>query len=56
MDAINMWLVALNKNSPFWFAVVTVATMSGIGVLIAAFTEIFFKIFGVKGERIEIHH
>lgn len=56
MDAINMWLVALNKTSPIWFGVVTVLTMAGIGIFIAAITEIFFKIFGVKGERIEIHH
>ncbi len=56
MDAINMWLVDLNKNSPFWFGIVTVLTMSGVGVLIAIVTELIFKIFGIKGERIEIHH
>lgn len=56
MEAINQWLVELNKNSPVWFGVVTVLTMSGIGVIIAAATEVIFKIFGVKGERIEIHH
>jgi len=56
MDAINPWLVELNKNSHFWFGVVTVVTMSGMGVLIAATIEILFKFLGVKGERIEIHH
>lgn len=56
MDALNVWLVDLNKNSPFWFGIVTVLTMAGIGVAIAVVTEILFKIFGVKGERIEIHH
>ncbi len=56
MDAISNWLVDLNKNSPIWFGVVTVLTMSGIGVIIAFLTEIILKLFGVKGERIEIHH
>jgi len=56
MDALNAWLVDLNKTSPFWFGIVTVVTMAGVGVAIAFITELIFKIFGVKGERIEIHH
>ncbi len=56
MDGINQWLVELNKNSHVWFGAVTVLTMSGLGILIAAVMEIFFKLAGVKGERIEIHH
>ncbi|MBI4684937.1 MAG: hypothetical protein HY755_07035 [Nitrospirae bacterium] len=56
MEGINQWLVELNKNSHLWFGVVTVITMSGMGVLIAATIEILFKFLGVKGERIEIHH
>jgi hypothetical protein len=56
MDSINHWLVDLNKNSHVWFGVVTVVTMSGLGVLIAAFIEVLFKVLGIKGERIEIHH
>jgi len=56
MEGINQWLIDLNKNSPVWFGIVTVLTMSGIGIIIAAATEIFFKIFGVKGERIDIQH
>jgi hypothetical protein len=56
MDAINAWLVELNKNSHLWFGVATVITMSGLGVIIAATIEVLFKVLGVKGERIEIHH
>lgn len=56
MEGINQWLVELNKNSHFWFGVVTVITMSGMGALIAASIEVVFKFLGVKGERIEIHH
>lgn len=56
MEAINTWLVALNKSSHFWFGIMTVITMSGMGVLIAASIEVLFKFLGVKGERIEIHH
>jgi hypothetical protein len=56
MDALNDWLVALSKNSPIWFGIVTVLTMAGIGIIIAVVTELIFKIFGIKGKRIEIHH
>ncbi len=56
MNGINQWLVELNKNSHIWFGVVTVLTMSGLGVLIAVTIEVLFKFLGVKGERIEIHH
>lgn len=56
MEGINQWLVELNTNSPVWFGVVTVLTMAGVGVLIAVLAEILLKLFGVKGERIEIHH
>lgn len=56
MEGINQWIVDLNKNSHVWFAVVTVLTMSGLGVLIAAAIEVIFKLLGIKGERIDIHH
>ncbi len=56
MENVNQWLVELNKNSHIWFGILTVFTMSGMGVLIAASIEVVFKLFGVKGERIEIHH
>jgi hypothetical protein len=56
MDGINQWLVETNKTNHLLFAIVTVVTMSGLGVIIAAVTEVIFKVLGVKGERIEIHH
>jgi hypothetical protein len=56
MDAINTWLVELNKTNHVMFGVVTVITMSGLGVLIAVVIELLFKALGIKGERIEIHH
>ncbi len=56
MEGINQWLVDLNKNSHIWFGLVTVCTMSGLGILIAFVIEIFFKMAGIKGSRIEIHH
>jgi len=56
MESINQWLVELNKTSHIGFGIVTVITMSGLGVIIAATIEVLFKILGVKGERIEIHH
>jgi hypothetical protein len=56
MENISQWLVELNKGSHIWFGVLTVITMSGMGVIIAAAIEVIFKFVGVKGERIEIHH
>ncbi len=56
MEGLYGWLVELNKNSHIWYGAVTVITMSGLGVLIAAVIEVLFKVLGVKGERIEIHH
>ena len=56
MEGIDKWLVELNKNSHVWYGVVAVVTMSGLGILIATFIEVLFKIIGVKGERIESHH
>lgn len=56
MENLNPWLVELNRNSHIWFGVVTVITMSGLGILIAATIEVLFKFLGVKGERIETHH
>jgi hypothetical protein len=47
MEGINQWLVELNKNSHVWFGAITVATMSGLGILIAIVIEVF-KIAGVK--------
>ncbi len=56
MDSLNQWLVDLNKNSHMWYGIVTVLTMSGLCVLIAVVIEVFFKMAGIKGSRIEIHH
>jgi hypothetical protein len=56
MESLGQWLMDLNKSSHIGFGVLTVVTMSGIGLLIAVVTELLFKVFGVKGERIEIHH
>ena len=56
MEGLDQWLIELNKNSHIWYGVVTVVTMSGLGVLIAGIIEIAFKIVGIKGERIESHH
>jgi len=56
MAGIDHWLIDLNKNSHIWYGVVTVVTMSGLGVLIATVIEVLFKIIGIKGERLESHH
>ncbi len=56
MENLGQWLVELNKTNHIGFGIMTVVTMSGLGVLIAATIEVLFRFLGVKGERIEIHH
>ncbi len=56
MENLGQWLVALNKTNHIGFGMLTVVTMSGMGVIIAATIEVVFKFVGIKGERIEIHH
>lgn len=56
MESINQWLVHLNKDHHALFGLITVITMSGMGVLIAVVIEVLFKAAGIKGKRIEIHH
>ncbi len=56
MEGIGQWIVELNKTNHIGFGLMTVVTMSGMGVIIAATIEVLFKFLGVKGERIEIHH
>lgn len=56
MEGINQWLVELNKNSHVWFGIVTVLSMSGMGVIIATIIEVLFKFLGIQGKRIEIQH
>lgn len=56
MESINQLLVHLNKDHHAWFGIITVITMSGMGVVIAVVIEVLFKVAGIKGRRIEIHH
>lgn len=56
MESISQWLVELNKSNHIGYGVVTVITMSGLGILIAVVIEVLFKLLGIKGERIESHH
>ena len=56
MENMINWLVELNKTNHVWFAVVTVLIMSGLGALIGSSIEVFFKLLGIKSNKIEIHH
>jgi hypothetical protein len=56
MGELATWIAELNKHNHVMYGVVTVVTMSGMGILIAAVIEVLFKFLGVKGKRIEIHH
>ncbi|MBF0336368.1 MAG: hypothetical protein HQL05_00915 [Nitrospirae bacterium] len=56
MENIINWAVELNKSNHVGFAILTVVTMAGIGALIGAGIEVFFKALGIKYNKIEIHH
>lgn len=56
MAGIMQWVAELNQSNHVGFGVLTVATMAGIGVVIAAIAEVVFKALGVKTDKIEIQH
>ncbi len=56
MDAIANWIVELNGSNHVGFGLLTVGTMAGIGVAIAAIAEVVFTALGIRADKIEIHH
>ncbi|HEY5998189.1 MAG TPA: hypothetical protein VI078_02690 [bacterium] len=56
MEGVMNWVVQLNQNNHVGFGLLTVATMAGLGLLIATVAELFFKALGIKNDKIEIHH
>lgn len=54
-DLMN-WINGLCKNNPLGYAVFVVVVMAVIGSLIGLIMELFFKIIGVKSDKIEIQH
>jgi hypothetical protein len=56
MENLFAWITELNKTDHLGFAILTVVTMAGIGVGLGSTIELFFKLIGVKTNKIEIHH
>ena len=56
MDALMNWLAELNRNHHLWFAILTVAVMSGLGMAIGMSIELIFGMLGIKYDKIEIEH
>lgn len=56
MENILNWVTELNKTNNVGFAIVTVLTMAGIGIVIAVIAELCFKALGIKTDKIEIQH
>jgi hypothetical protein len=50
------WTTHLNETNRFAFALVTVATMAGVGILFAVITEVVFKALGIQSGKGEHHH
>lgn len=51
METLSQWLVELSRNNRLAFALVTVTVTGLTGVMIAAFIELLFKLFGVRTDR-----
>ncbi|MBF0556426.1 MAG: hypothetical protein HQK96_18060 [Nitrospirae bacterium] len=56
MENLFAWITELNKTDHTGFAILTVVTMSGLGVVLGSTIELFFRILGIKTTKIEIHH
>jgi len=56
MEGFITWAVELNKSNHVGFGMLTVATMAGIGIVIAIIAELCFKALGIKTDKIEIQH
>jgi hypothetical protein len=56
LDAIINWVVELNKSNHAAFGILTVATMAGIGGVIAVLAELVFGALGIRSDKIEIQH
>lgn len=55
MEALSQWLVELSRNNRLAFALVTVAVTGLTGVIIAAFIELLFKLFGIRTDNTGSH-
>ncbi|MHB8917983.1 MAG: hypothetical protein ACYC4H_08160 [Desulfocucumaceae bacterium] len=57
-----VWGAALSKNNPVAYGFLVMGTMAGMGVCIAVFIDIVFRLFGVnlgyykKEFEDQIHH
>lgn len=50
MELINdfaVWSAAISKSSPAKFGLLTVVTMSGMGAVLAAVAEVFFRVLRI---------
>ena len=54
MDALLNWLAGLNRDHHLWFAILTVAIMSGLGLAIGTIIELAFQWMGIKYDKMEI--
>lgn len=54
MDSLMQWLVRLNHDSHWGFALLTVAVMATLGLAVGTGIELILKALGVRYEKIEI--
>lgn len=51
MEGLMNWMVELNRNNHVGFGILTVVTMSGIGITIGVITELFFKAISIRSDN-----
>lgn len=59
LNDFSTWSTVLSKSNPFQFGLLTVIVMFGMGAILAAFAEVFFRIIridlGKYDDRSSIH-
>jgi len=56
MGALMNWMAELNHSHHWWFAILTVVMMSGVGLTIGTSIEVIFRILDIRYDKIEIKH
>ena len=51
MEQLMRWIVELNMSHHVEFAILTVLTMLGMGIILASLIELLFIVIGVRSKK-----
>ncbi|MCX7012447.1 MAG: hypothetical protein NTW86_07785 [Candidatus Sumerlaeota bacterium] len=54
MESVMAWLTHLNSNHSLGYAILTVTTMSGLGLVVGGLIEFIFWALGIRYGKIDI--